>query len=385
MKVVHGDYDSTFESVVETFANQDVARVGCGSSLAVFKDGVPVINVWQGEAKINTPWTKETVSTVFSCTKGLAAVLVAHLQETAVLDLDDQVSSIWPEFAAKGKEAITIRQVMQHRAGLSAPRSNITHEQALDARFVAQVLAEQEPLWRPDSSNGYHALTYGYLVGEIVLRATGLTIGDLLERVIAEPLGIPMWIGVPQAKLPLVATLTSDGNFTSSKPAEFSNGYWLERAMTLGAAFPNDPTDANGYNDSGTLQAEIAGAGGVTNAFGLAKAYSALVTETDGVRLASDSTIRDFLRKAAPADNFWQEPVPFPKWAAGFMLPLEGVIEMPGIESFGHNGLGGQAGWASIDQRVGFGYTTTFLKNTPETQRNQQELVRELNRVLAQG
>jgi len=382
MKAVQGEYNEEFASLVEIFAAQGVKDNAGGSSLCVFKDGVAVVNIWQGDARQDQPWRAETVSNVFSCTKGIATVLVAMLVEKNLLQLDAKVAEYWPEFAAEGKEQVTLRQLLQHRAGLSAPRESISHAQAVDGHSVAEKLAQQAPLWQPGSSNAYHALTFGYLTAEIIRRVTGQTIGELLQTFISQPLQVAMWIGFRGNETTL-APLLSDGNFKSTNPVEFSDGYWLERAMTLGAAFEADPTSPNGFNNPATIAAEIAGANGITNAYGLAKMYSATVCDTDGVRLIRPQTVRDFCQPSPAGQNFWNEPEPFGKWAAGFMLPLAGVNEMPGKESFGHNGLGGQAGWASLDQRVGFGYTTTYLKNTPDTQLNQQSLVRELNKILA--
>lgn len=152
--------------------------------------------------------------------------------------------------------------------------------------------------------------------------------------------------------------------------------------MSFGGAFPAEPTAEHGFNDEKTLMTELAGANGVTNAHGLAKMYSAAVTETDGVRLVSDEGIRTCLVASPGPDNFFDEPRPFPIWGMGFMLPMPGVNEMPGTEGFGHNGFGGQAGWGSLDARIGFGYTNNYMQTATEMQKNQQDLVRALNRVI---
>jgi CubicO group peptidase (beta-lactamase class C family) len=190
-----------------------------------------------------------------------------------------------------------------------------------------------------------------------------------------------MWIGLPAEQLGRVATLISDGGFKSTNPAPGSDVYWVEKAMTFGGAFPPDPTLPGGFNDAETLAAELAGANGVTNARGLARIYSAAVTDTDGIRLVSDEALKAACVPASYGENAWHEIGPYPVWGNGFMLNSLRTAT-PGANGFGHDGLGGQAGWGNIEHRLGFGYTTTYLLSSAETQGNQQSLVAELNRIL---
>ena len=381
-KTLQGSFDSRFEPMVELFAEQGPENPAGGSSLAVFKDGVAVVNVWQGEANPGETWAQDTVSTVFSCTKGIISILAAQLVEQGLLDFEAPVARYWPEFAQSGKQSIKVKTLLQHRTGLSAPRRDITRTELLDGHSVAEALAGQEPLWEPDSNYGYHALTFGHLVSRLIQSVTGLTANEYLQKHVTEPLAVSMWIGLPSEHLSKVAPLVGDGNFKSMNPPLGSDAYWVEKAMTLGGALPVDPTAPGGFNDPATLAVELAGAGGVTNAFGLAKIYSAAVTETDGIRLLSDETIETAIIPASFGMNIWHEPAPHPVWGNGFMLPAPPHFEVPGEKGFGHNGLGGQAGWGSLRQRVGFGYTTSYLRNSPETQTHQQDLVRKLNEIL---
>lgn len=379
---VGGTYDQRFESLVALFAQQGPENPIGGSSLAVFKDGLPMVNVWQGEAAPGRPWEENTVSTVFSCTKGVISLLVARLVDQGLISLDEPVARYWPEFSQGGKVQISVSTLLQHRAGLSAVRRDLSRAELLDGHTVVDELAKQEPLWEPDSNYGYHALTFGHLVSKLIHSVTGLSANEYLQQHVATKLGINMWIGIPAENLGQVARLFGDGNFGSSNPEVNTNQYWVEKAMTLGGALPMDPTDAGGFNDPEVMAVELAGAGGITNAFGLAKIYSAAVTETDGMRLVSDSTIEHAIKPASFGLNVWNEPAPHPAWGNGFMLSTPPHVVMPGARGFGHNGLGGQAGWASLDERVGFGYTTSYLRNSPDTQKHQQDLVRELQKLL---
>jgi CubicO group peptidase (beta-lactamase class C family) len=379
---MHGIFKEEFAQVVDLFEQQGRAHPLGGSSLAVCKDGELVVNVWQGEAKPGEPWTEDTVSDVFSSTKGIVSILAAKLADEGVLDLDAKVTEYWPEFGQGGKENITVKMVLQHKAGLSAVRRDLTFDEVVDGHTITDELAKQEPLWEPGTSHGYHALTFGNLVSRIILGATGLTANDYLQKYVTKPLGIDMWIGTPAAVLPRVAPLISDGNFISANPVVGTDLYWVEKAMTMGGGLPVDPTSANGFNNPRLLATELAGANGVTNAHGLAKIYSAAVVKTDGLRLLSDDAIEAACIPASFGENHWHEPVPHPIWGNGFMVPGAVHIKMPGNKGFGHDGLGGQAGWGSLVHRIGFGYTTTFLKRTPDTQKNQQDLVASVNRAL---
>jgi len=379
-----GSFDASFESVVDLFKQQGEAHPLGGSSLAVYKDGQQVVNVWQGFAKQNQAWQEGTLSDVFSCTKGVISILIAKLIEEKKLDPEERVATYWPEFAQGGKQDVKVKTVLQHRAGLSSVRRDLSYEEVIDNHTVIEELAKQEPLWEPDSTHAYHALTFGHLVSKFIHCVSGLTANEYLQKHVTSLLGTEMYIGTPSKVLPRVATLISDGNFKSLNPQIGTDGYWSEKAMTFGGALPADPTEERGFNDERTLGAELAGANGVTNANGLAKIYSAAVTETNGIRLVSDEGIRACCQPAAIGENRWHEPGPYATWGMGFMLPTAG-FDFPGGSSgigFGHNGLGGQAGWGSLETRVGFGYTTTYLKNSVETQKNQQDLVKELNRVI---
>jgi CubicO group peptidase (beta-lactamase class C family) len=379
---VSGIYDNRFEQLVELFASQGPENPAGGTSFAVYLDGKPVVDVWQGNAAPEQPWQRDTTSVVFSSTKGVAALMAARLVDQGLLDLEAPVAKYWPEFAQGGKQDIRVKTLLQHRAGLSAPRRDLSYAEVLDGHSVVEALAKQEPLWQPDTAYGYHALTFGHLVGKLIHCVTGLTANEYLQKHITNPLGVEMWIGAPAEALARVAPLVSDGNFASSNPAISTDAYWVEKAMTFGGALPVDPTWEHGFNDPRTLATELAGAGGVTNARALAKIYSAAVTATGGVHLVGSEALTAACIPASFGENFWHEPAPYPCWGNGFMLPAGEDFVFPGTDGFGHNGLGGQAGWGNLRHKIGFGYTTSYLRTTPDTQSHQQALVKLLNQIL---
>lgn len=368
-EVVQGSVASGYEHVADAFGRTLAAGEQNGSALNIRVDGAVVVDLWAGEADAGThrPWTPDTPTVVFSCTKGLVAILAAQLVDEGRLDLDQRVAEIWPEFAAAGKDTITVRTLMAHRAGLASPRVDIDLETALDWTAVTEVLAAQEPLWQPGAAYGYHALTYGWLVGEVIRRVTGRSIGDHFAATIAAPLHADAWIGLPDRFADRVARLYPGANLPTPPAAgarqpTAEDARWMQRAMTLGAAFPPGLVTPNaGFDDPRVHRAEIPGAGGIATAAALATIWSATVVPTEGVRLLGDAVIDDMTRVQSEGEPVWWLPGPYPRWGTGFML-TSGARDFLSDSSFGHDGAGGQVAFADRDARVGFGYVTNRLE-----------------------
>ncbi len=307
---------------------------------------------------------------VFSCTKGLVSILAARLVEQGKLDYEAPVSRYWPEFAAAGKDKVTVGQALAHQAGLSAPRADLSEDDIVDWDRIVALLAAQEPLWPLGSGYGYHALTHGWVAGEIIRRVAGQSVGSHFRDLIAGPLGVDAWIGLPDALAdrpahlqvsPALSALWAD---EASKPGP----NWPYKAMTLGSALPVDlVTGQGGFNSQRIRAAEIPGAGGIATAEALATIWSATVTPTRGVRLIGDAVIESATRtQSAGAGVFGGEP-PFSRWGFGFQLDSEARRYL-GEGNFGHDGAGGQVGFADPARRIGFGYVTNWMMG-PEDQR----------------
>ena len=206
---VHGHVEQGFEAVREAFVENFTERGETGASVCVYVDGDPVVNLWGGAAdhKTNAPWTDESATVVFSTTKGATAICVAMLVEQGLLDYDEAVATYWPEFAAAGKENITLGQLMSHQAGLIFADPPLSLEAILAVEPVVRTLAAQAPLWEPGTAHGYHALTYGWLAGEVVRRVTGVSLGSFFAQNVAGPLGLDFWIGLPENEEHRVARL----------------------------------------------------------------------------------------------------------------------------------------------------------------------------------
>lgn len=379
--IIHGSVASGFEPVRDAFARAFEGRPRMGASLAVRVDGKQVVSLWAGTADSRTgrSWERNTPSVIFSCTKGLTSLMLARLVEEGRLSYDDLVATYWPEFAAAGKADVTVAQLAAHRAGLSAPRLDLSLRDLLDWERTVGVLAEQAPLWVPGTGYAYHALTHGWLMGEMIRRVTGEVAGAHFSRTITGPLAAAVRIGAPEAALRDVAHLhlepappTGDGPIASDD--------WAQRAVTLGGALPISlVTETGGFNDKRLLQAEIPGAGGIATAEGLAAIWSAAVTETEGQRFLSDAAIARALVPLSEGAPVFAPTPPFPRWSAGFMLDSE-HRRLLGPRSFGHDGAGGQIAFADPDHAVGFAFITNQMEGREDTRGN--EVVAALRSVL---
>ncbi len=383
MVVVHGTVAPGFEAVAAAFERGFAGRPDMGAALAIRHRGEYVARLWGGVADARTGrlWSPDTSSVIFSCTKGLMSLAIARLVEQGLVDYDAPVARYWPEFAAAGKARITVREALSHRAGLSAPRINLSTEQMLDWDFVTAALAAQEPLFPPDSGYAYHALTHGWFTGEIIRRVTGLTPGHYLQQEMAGPLDASVHVGLPPALEPKVTHLVSyPGQVPANLPPP-PEPNWPLLASTLGNALP--PTlisETGGFNDPRLHAAEIPGAGGIATADGLATIWSAAVTTTEGVRLVGDAVIEQATREQSGGPAIWPGPPPYYRWGMGFMLDAE-ARRLLTPRSFGHDGAGGQVAFADPAHAVGFAYLTNRMELPPDSRGN--DIVTALRDILA--
>ncbi|GAB3110260.1 serine hydrolase domain-containing protein [Streptomyces calidiresistens] len=368
---VHGRVASGFEPLREAFAAVFEGSPETGAALAVLHRGEPVADLWGGIADTRTgaPWQADTPSVIFSCTKGLVSILAARLVQEGRLDYEDRVATHWPEFGRAGKAGVTVRDVLSHRAGLSAPRRSFSTAEVLDWQTVTAALAEQEPLWEPGTGYAYHALTHGWLAGEVIRRITGVSVGRYFEEVIAGPLGAEAWIGAPEEVLGRVAHLGVGASLVEHVRQQETAAErtpdrpdWPGLAMTLGDAFPQElahPT--RGFNDPAVRAAEIPGAGGIATARALAAIWSATVTDTRGVRLLGDDVLRRALVPQSWGAPVFDVPGPYARWAMGFQLDSEARRFLT-ADAFGHDGAGGQVAFADPVTGVGFAFLTNRME-----------------------
>lgn len=368
MTAVHGTVEPGFEGVAEAFRAAFDGLPRMGGALAVRVEGRPVVDLWGGIAddRDGRPWERDTPSVVFSCTKGLMSILAARLVASGRLDYDRPLAELWPEFGVHGKDAVTVGDALAHRAGVSAPRVDVSREHLLDFDAVSALIAAQEPLWTPGDGWAYHALTHGWISGEIVRRAGGLAPGAAFAEM-AEAVGGGAWLGMPPEIAASVAHLRVGDTLAAAvaEQAAARDPYgvdWLDRAMTLGGALPPTlVTDDGGFNADDVRAAIIPGAGAIGTARALAAMWSATVAETEGVRLLDDATVRAAGRERTAGAPVFDAPAPWPRWGAGMQLD-SAARRYLGPASIGHDGAGGQVAFADLDARVGFAFVTNWME-----------------------
>jgi CubicO group peptidase (beta-lactamase class C family) len=315
-----------------------------------------VVDLWGGHADQGRtrPWSRDTLVNVYSTTKGMAALCAQRLVDQGKLDLDAPVARVWPEFAAAGKGEIPLRWLLSHRAGLPAVRRLLPREALYDWDAMAGALAAEAPWWTPGERHGYHALTFGWLVGELVRRASGKSVGRYFREEVAGPLGADCHIGLAEAEHGRVAEM---GAIPLPEPggegASLAEVFMRDPQGMAARAFMNPPSMAEGVNHAAWRSAEIPGANGHATARAIAGIYGAVV---DGGVLSPEGVERCREEQSHGEDAVLAISTRF---GGGFMRSQPGVPGAslgPAPGAFGHPGAGGSLGFADPEARVGFGY-----------------------------
>ena len=386
MTTISGWVAPGFEGVRDVFQANFDAGVEVGAAFGAYHQGEKVVDLWGGIADNRTqdPWEEDTLVLVYSTTKGVVAMCANRLAQQGALDVDAPVVTYWPEFAQAGKERVTVADLLSHRAGLAWVDGTMSFEEMIRWDPVVEALERQEPSWPPGSAHGYHATTYGWLVGEVVRRVTGMSIGTYLRTEIAGPLGADFFIGLPASEEPRVARLVSfleglkSGTATLSAESDdalqagpnlaqlaelaktyFAPGGPLFKAMSApGGAL----TDEEVWHSPQLHAAEIPAANGICDARSLALLYGACV---DDVRTPSGAKFR--IMSPQDVESAVQQQTNGPdqvlmgldiQWGLGFNVNtgIIGAAGLGGPRAFGHFGMGGSAGWADPDLGLGMGY-----------------------------
>ena len=358
MSVFEGISDPAFSAVRDAFAENFASRDEAGAAVTVVADGKTVVDLWGGVADLRTraPWTRDTIVMVFSSTKGAAALCAHSLVSRGRLDLDAPVARYWPEFAEAGKEHIAVRMLLNHQAGLPAIEAPMPDDALCDWGAMTRALAAQRPWWPPGTAHGYHPITYGFLVGEVVRRIHGESLGRFFRDEIAAPLGLDFWIGLPEACEPRVARLIPAPLPTEANPFFAA---LVNRTTITNRAFLNPPTlmKAPGIHSRAVRAAEIPAANGVATARGLAGMYAALAAGGRGI------VDRDTLAAMARVESEGDDRVLLlpTRFALGFMKtmdnrPRDSARLGPNEGAFGHVGAGGSVGMADPQAGIAVGY-----------------------------
>lgn len=363
MAEIDGYLAPGFEGVGDAFRANFDSHGEVGASFCLYVGGEKVVDLWGGVADLATgrPYAEDTLQMVFSTTKGPVAVCANQLIDQGLLDPDAPVSTYWPEFAQAGKADITVRWLLCHKAGLPVIDKPLTLDETLSWDPVIVALEEQEPVWEPGTAHGYHAVTFGYLVGELVRRVSGLSVGAYFAEHVAAPLGLEFWIGLPAEEFPRVAPLRAidlpdNENVRMVLDQLLGPDSLVGKALRApsGVLIGDDGVlSISRFNEQRVLAAEIPAANGVGNARSLARMYAACIGEVDGVRLLSPEQ----LARATECQTTGPDKVMFfeSKFGLGFMLS-GAFSSYGGPRGFGHTGSGGSMGYADPDAGIGYGY-----------------------------
>ena len=349
---IHGFVAPGFEPVRRVFAQnfkRDDPYRELGASLAVYRAGELVIDLhggWRDQSRTK-PWTGDTLVNIWSTTKGVAAIEVAALVSRGKLDYDALVTDYWPEYGQSGKASTTVSQLMSHQAGLPGFVEPTSLNDFYNWTTVTERLARQAPMWEPGTKNSYHAMTYGFLAGELVRRASGQSVGRFLASEIAGPLGADVFIGLPEKEehrvSPLIPSTLQRDFGTKNAPRE------AVIAVTNPDMAPTLP------NDRAWRAAEIPAGNGHATALGLAKLYGALANggTLNGVRLMDRAAIAALSKlQTDRTDILLGVPAYWRNGLSGNVQNMYG----PDLETLGHSGWGGSFGCFNATRKIGIGY-----------------------------
>lgn len=371
-----GSVADGYGPVARVFARQIEEGMEVGAGLAIYRRGERVVDLWGGLADRDTsrPWERDTRIVLFSVTKGFTAMALHLLADRGRLEWDAPVTTYWPSFGQAGKEAITVRQLVNHESGLACLDTPLTLEQCVDptaAATVKRALESQRPVWTPGTDQGYHALTFGLYARELFERVAGEPLGAFLRRELFEPLGSDVHLGTPATEDHKIATLYQPA--VPNRLMRMVGATLLQprstEAHVARAALSRDsiarrallnptpgPRGVLAYNDVPVRRAELAWASATASADGVARAYLPFASGGmhDGRRYLDEATFSPVYPRQgwSERDLVVQKPM---GWAQGF-LKEERHLFSPTPESFGHAGMGGSLGWADPVEQLALGY-----------------------------
>ena len=370
MVPINGRCDRRFAPVREAFADNFTQRGECGAAVCIAVEGRVVVDIWGGyaDAGRSRPWQGDTLVNVFSVGKAMAALSLHRLVGQGRLQVDHAVARYWPEFAAAGKEAVTVGQLLSHQAGLPAVRRRLPHGAMLDWGTMTAALAEQEPWWEPGTAHGYHVNTFGFLVGEVVRRISGQTLGRVFRDEVAGPLGADVHIGLEKSADHRVAEFIWAGPVP---PQAEVPGLSDDQLMELNAyANPSGLSGAGVINTREWRAAEVPSTNGHATARGVARVYQALAAGgvVDKVRVVdADALAAATVEQVYGEDRILHRPSRF---GLGFQLTHEERPLGPNPRSFGHFGVGGSLGFCDPDAGVAFAYVMNEMGPRWQNPRN---------------
>jgi len=367
---IHGTCDVAFYAVRDAFQNNFIEHGEIGASVCISVNGVRVVDLWGGfsNPEKTASWQEDQLVNAFSIGKGVTAVIAAQCVAKQFITYDTRVSSIWPEFAIHGKEELTLRDLLGHRAGLPAVRSRLAPNAMYDWKYMTQMLADEKPWWTPGKDHGYHVNTHGFLVGEVLRRVTKKTVGQLIFEFIAEPLQAEIFLGTPVELHSRIADYEWPGDpFPEQEPVDLDeeqllqfNTYYNPSGLS-GAGVVNTATWRSAEMPSTNLHASARAISTMYNSLAYGGSYN-------GVTLLPDEVLGIATSEVSTGDDrILHRPSRF---AHGFQLPIPERGFGPNPDSFGHFGAGGSVGFCDPQAKVGFGYVMNQMGPRWQNPRN---------------
>ena len=352
---IQGNCDHKFKEVKDLFQSLHSSGREVGSSFAVYKNGKPIVDIWGGytdKQKTNL-WNQGSLATVWSTTKGVAAITCALAVEKGLLDYEKKVSHYWPEFGCNGKEDITVGMLLSHQAGICGSTTNEVTDY-YNQKTMAEELAAMKPIWEPGTASGYHSMTYGWLTSELIIRVTGKTLGTFYADEIGNPNDIDFFIGLPETEENRVVEMVPF-------PKEENQPQVSTEINEAKKATARGPNLINLQNSRDWRSAEIPSANGQGCASGLAKLYSLVVTDDTSLKILTEDTITKMTEERITNRDLVLDVVT--RWGAGFIMNMHKVIYGPVEESFGHSGWGGSCAFGDPENNLGVSYVMNQMKN----------------------
>ena len=379
---IQGNFDEKFQSIVDCYENQFNLGLDIGSSLAVTYEGEIVIDIWAGTRdKAQTlPWEENTIVNVFSSTKNATSLSAYVLADQGKLDFSAPVAKYWPEFAQKGKENILVSNIMSHSSGLPGWDEPVAGNDLYHPDKVAALFETQEPWWEPGTALGYHAISIGNLMGEIIKRISGKTVGKFFKDEIADPLDIDFHIGLEDKHHSRVAEIHQAVESSPEDLFELEEGSVMHKVMTNGIITAPDA------NTTEWRRAEIPAAGGHGNGRSIAESMALMANggAYKEKQIFSEELIKFALEEQVRGNDLvLVEPL---RWGIGFGLPINNASWMGYLEEGAcfWAGWGGSMSIADTNKRVSFGYTPCLMEEGAIGAERSQNLVRALANLISE-
>lgn len=378
---VKGNFDPAFKEIVDTFVKQYEKGLDIGSSLAMTYEGELVVDIWAGsrDKSQTLPWEEDTLVNVFSSTKNATSLCAYILADRGQLDFFAPVSKYWPEFGQNGKDKILVSQIMSHSAGLPGWDEPVSVEDIYNPEKIAAFFETQETWWEPGTAVGYHALSVGNLMGEIIKRISGKSVGNFFREEIAEPLNIDFHIGLSDEHHSRVAEIHQPIETSPEDLFELEEGSIMQRVMTNGIMTAPDALTAE------WRRAEIPAAGGHGNGKSIAESMALMANggSYKGKQIFSKEITAYALQEQIRGNDLvLVEPL---RWGIGFALPIENATwhKYLGDKSCFWAGWGGSISIADMDKRISFGYTPYMMEEGALGAERSNNLVKDLGKLIS--